>query len=1082
MHRKARKNPNSSEHSSSSSSSSSTSSTPKNYGLKDLPTELAHKLTYSHQERFDYYLDRCKFQPPQLPVTLQTEIQLAINEFEKTLALFDTDIKLIHFKEDYLNRDYHIIEYQIRISFLYFKLHNKEKAHDHLHQALIQCKHPNLTRVYFSLKNINLLREEHALTYLINILQSFNESLGTKYNREEINAVFLSAGYKSKEQGLIDFSNQLYLNYKTKNDTQAIEKLITILTSSNEVILRKHAPITFYSFLMPYLEQADFDTVDAQILKYDSLLSQEHYARISECAQVKFDQDPQNVKYARLSIKYMEKAASFGSPNYQLSLARLLVYLGKDVLKDNENPVLKGMEIIKKIQKDLGKSQTAESKKLRGMIHHLYGRIYELGLMAHDPNYPLDAKLAFKEYQLAVSYNNLESLHDLGCNYHLGQGTSQDLTKADEYLTLAYENKIIRVGMDLGTLRLMQASKETNDKLRDKLLDDGIAKIKELLALTPPLCDSNLLRCNIVLVSLYFAKDTKIKLIINPQTQQVNHSFSIDAIRSYSENNAHPNAHELEKHLHQACGFNNKDAYRLLALFHLCGNYLEEDFDKAEQLYKKCVQLGGTPQEFITLYLIRSTQASSAALKQQYLLEALKYHRLLLKRVDSLEDKKQLEELFTECIKAYHNKTCISESTIKKHRFNGNIALPQTPEPVEKQLKKAIEAALIHLLQSQVKDKNFESELINLFAKIAFIVTSFRKQVPLYAHLLHHLSNLEEQIFSIFVALSYDTQIALIKSCSLWPLVRSKEGPMANMVSLTRPSDTSLGMRLSLIMALVHMKHPEGLFEDDVYRILFPKIEQPLINSITDASRLLYIYAIVQANCNQSTSVSIKEELALIHKPLIECLNTNSWNANTDNLSQLYHGINFLAKIYPEYFSKLPDNLNNLIQLNEQLIKQDDAVTISKQQQRVFEVLKSMDANFQHEAFVGGRRVDFYNPVTKEIVFYHGPSHYVYTQEGKACCLNPATILCENTLKLQGYTVIHIDYFRWQEMEESKQTIDLLKSSIPSLKDWSKNQLSPPPSKQLGPGQSSASFWSELTISKTDATADQHNTSASAKL
>ena len=410
-----------------------------------------------------------------------------------------------------------------------------------------------------------------------------------------------------------------------------------------------------------------------------------------------------------------------------------------------------------------------------------------------------------------------------------------------------------------------------------------------------------------------------------------------------------------------------------------------------------------------------------------------------------------------------------NEQNIKKcfsiYKFQEKTLSFSSKKPVEIQLKEAIDSAHVHLNNRETQNSNFEYNLMQSFSQITLILKKSQTQIPAYSKQLKSLDELLLGLKKYFLSLPSNTKIELLKSCSQWPLLHTKNSSLSTLLSMSYTETLTLAEKASLALALIRTKTHDGLFETQLTRLLLP-IDATEINHISTAARLIYIFATLVANgAGDRSSLFIKEGISKYLGVMLNYMDDHCSEANSDDMSQFYHGMNYLRIAYPEHFNNLPPRLANFVQTTFKFLKDNNTVTISHQQQQVYDELQKLDPNFKHEVLVGGRQVDFFNPKTRQIIFYNGPSHFLYSPEGLPSALNPATVLSTKTLEQQGYVVTHISYFQWQEA--GSERINFLKQiMLPSMKPESLQEERDSSERKTSLAESPQLFWQKFSLPK----------------
>ena len=1020
------------------------------YTRKELDPTIQLQLS-EHPEEFKILITRLNvYTPTNLPQELKQAALKAIIEYIKMLNLLNSDEKLKNFQDAYFNSEYFKISYSFKIALLYFHLNMKNKMYPVLHQSLMEYNHPTLIKAYLIIINKNVVNSESEINfmYLMKLIQSNIESFGNRIQKQEIDTCFGTLGFDNRKTGLIQLARKVFEFYYLKKDSQNIEALLSILYTSTATDLLQEAQSILQVYLRFYLGKSEFQEANRVLSLFEKFAVGEHYYLAT-----KYMMNTGKQKHVNLSKSLSEKGAALGDIRCMANFAAFLVY-------DNED-IPRALQLIKEIQKKISKAKVtdAECNAIHGRCFQLLGRIYDFGLL--PPVYSQNHQQAFDYYSKAAQYNDINATQDLGIMYKDGQGIAQDLEKAGHLLSKIDNPDALK---ELAKVRLMQAA-TASKKDRAALIQNGIEKINQALNQ-----DADNSCAHLVAAMLLLAHDIGINVVID-DNQQTLSAFYLDALFKDYENANHLNVESVKAHLITAA---EKGAfiafYTLGCLFH-SGNYFEEDLNLAEFYYKRLYESnsGIPPLELVNLYLLQNIRANNDNDKQKSLSQAVSWHRRCLESVYNIEDKIYLEKKFSKLLRIYSSKETYEQNPKKWfsiYKLRERTLLSSSEKTVDIQLKEAIHSTQTYLDTSENQPIDFESGLMKSIFRVALILKKSQMQIPTYSNQLINLNELQQTLQKQFSNFSVNTQIELLKCCSQWPLLNQKNGSLDTLLMLSQPDNLNLSEKASLALALIHTRHPDGLFEDYLIR-LFYKISAHEINHISTAARLIYIFAITLANgTDVSSSVFIRNTISTYLSPLLNFICDHCSEANSDDKSQIYHGMNYLRLVYPEHFKRLPDNLLNFVRSTFQFLINNDTVTISHQQQQVYNELRKLDSNFEHEVLVGGRQVDFYNPKTRQIIFYNGPSHFLFSSEGIPCSLNPATVLSAKTLELQGYIVTHISYSQWKEVASAKSYFlkqQILPFNKPVLIEEEMNTLE----RNISPVisvQSPYSFWQQFTF------------------
>lgn len=1037
----------------------------KSYSIEDLPFDLQDKLKNKDPLFFKGILLLIAQNATGTPSKeLKALLSDTIDQFQKTRALFDSHEQLKNLNStDYLNREYYKCAYSQKIGMLYYFLGDTERAQNIFHQTLLENDHPSIIVSYHFVTANSLEDPTQTLTYYKHLIKANRCFLGSKLQEQAISEAFKALSYNSTEHGLNCFIDTLYDDFIQKKEEEELSKFFSDLAdySKTSTIIKGLTRTLFLKYLDYFLKNFRYEEANQLLIKFDWLTLPQHYKLAASHASKRVNINPALTTYV---ISWLDKAINLGDLKSKASLAYVLLYSAEELV-DDKNKNTRALKLIQEIQKQIKSSKNDEMNALRGLCYHLIGRIYDFGLLPNNPTYRQSDQLAFANYTLGAQFNHADSLQDLAIMYRDGQGTKQDLEKAAELLTRSSNLGSTEAQLELGPVRLMQASLAQSAEQRNKLIVEGIKAIESVLSNENEYHSFNKRiksEAHHYAASLYLALDTGLDMAKDKNYQTVQLGFDTTELFDYHPNSSHQYVQLVEEHLQKSFAADAIGSAHTLAAMYHAGNYFEQNLDAAKMLYNLCIEYTHGKNlslliELAGLNLLFSERATNQTEKQAYLLEALQKQRFCLKVAKTSEQKEIMNQLFSKSINAYRRKVDIATHPISLHQLYGTISLSNQKDCIEKKLSKAIHE--LQNLLAQKKSSN-ETSIIKLLLEIKLILSKSKHQIPIYLDQFEALYDLQKQLLKLYVTLSTNAQMVLIKVFSQWPIINDIDGTVNHMLLLLQPKELKPTQCISLLLSISRFKHQSGLFEDDLIRI-HQLLHIDEIEDISTAARLIYIIATVHANSTQQTTKDyITKQIMISCASLIHYINEYCWDSNPDDMSQIHHGINYLTQIYPEQFCNLPSNLHQFIEFSNELLKGDRMVTISNQQASVYKLLSSMDSNFIHEPLTGGRRVDFYNPKTNEVVFYHGPSHYLYSTKGQPTALTSATVLCEETLKLQNYTVIHIDYYRWTKASTEKQQIDLLKTSIPSLNNQSlTEEIKDLPEKKLAGNQSPMAFW-----------------------
>lgn len=957
----------------------------------------------------------------------QEEITALIDKIETLLQVMDTEAEFKNLTEEFINTNYFKLMFSVRLATLYYYLGNSERAFQIADEAMENIPHFSIIAAYHFLSEFKLINSvDDSYKYQLRLLSIGHEEVVKKY-KQPFDAMLQNINKQSFNENLKTFAENTYTFYSNKNDHQKILELFNCLLSychsSNEIF---NKGIVLCS---QYVEQ-NMEKIDINFIKnYEKLLVTE-----ATCTSLLTYASKENK--LDLVIKILEMPFFNQKIAYRLILASALI--------DNEQEIKKAVQIIKvelqRVNKKGRKPSNIDQNTL-AKCYHLIGKLHDFGL--YESEYPSSKSLAVQYYMKGADLGWADAMQDLGVMYRDGEGITQDLNKAQEYLTKALVLGNKYAVLPLAEVLYLQSATLFGKESQNKLLE-GIKLLK-----AHPLNDGE---WHFKLGFLLVAHDLGLKAVY--AKEKIKFGYDVIDVFYYDNDNNQPHLYAKEANYHLELSAESKHifAYPLLANLYTNGNYFEYNLEKAEHYY----QLSHEQNDFFNIdivyfYFKKMSNEKNIEQKQAIRIKAVE----VLAKGINLE---AISDVTKEYLTAIQNKLFNEINTFKeKHttkewwqsvykrynqQFLENVRLAQ-------QLDKALHTINKLLLAADLKNKTLFEELI----KMNCILKDSQFEKTRYTKQLKSLMDLEKNLLNIFPDISMLEKIEIVKICSFWPIV--KDGTFKAMLNNVTISDEfNLEIILALASALIHSKDSKGLFLEDLTRLCLDQMNSYTFSSVNEVAQMIYICAVTHSNCEQiDATLLAKIEHFIVNN--LSFLATHCQEASHHEKSKIYHGLSYLSLVYRQHFEMMDPNLKQFMIENQQNLKNN--VLISKQQQKVHNFLKTLDKEYSHEIIAGGRSIDFCKESTKEIILFNGPGHYYddFTQNKSALVLNPSTILCERTLTLQGMQVTHLSYQEWNAAKSEEEIKSLLQKCL-----FKNGQQAIPKSTQANLGENPVSFWS----------------------
>lgn len=991
---------------------------------------------------------------------------------EPIFTSIETYIKIEPITSDLIRNNY------LRSLFeLYYLLGNSEKALGFADEALMQSKHPSMLQNFGVLIKLYPIegRFEVIHTYLFNVVYVILTSPLPELLRSMLEADFKYLNYNDDEklvsklssscleEGVKGLLTVLEIYYFNHNNFEKLRLLVDLLISHAKKSYQEIGKLLLIDCINTYVDNNRLDEMD-KIFALDSLqnkppilMEYQFYTAKLLIDKVALGKES-NAENLTLALKYIENPLKNGDLEASILMVRVSLFYARSIL-DDPTYTQKGLKIIEDLEKRMAKMKRGEENELRGYFYNIVGYLIEKNLLPDSPKYKNDNKKAMEYYSKSADFNYIPSFIAMTRMYKINTHTVQQyFEKTEKCLLKGVALKSIDCKILLADLKLsMMATCEDIEK-RKKLLQDGLDLIVPLSNLESQLTKKQQGDIYYLHAVLLFALDTGINRHFNNQTNEIPFYFSRDVIAQYSGNKTVETVKLVKKKLGLAVDKGQIQARLLLGILGQYGTYLECDYAESEIHFLICYKKGVySIEELVGSYLYMSARTTNADEKGQYLKKALTYHQMHLSQVTTVDEKTQLEDVFSKQVQVNFPAMGVSvmASTNRQIFFNA----PQEGS-IENRLMRAMKTLNDALSDNEINENALLQGLLGVNA----ILNKSQADVPLYSGQLPKLQNSLELLQNKFLNLSLVNRIKVLELCSQWPLVCEKLSPLYNMYLLTGPSMLkTLADKVSVLLSMCHLKNKEGMCNELLESHLGDLNSISDCTDMTTVARLLHIFAITHANTDNSLMHALiqaqLEKFAKVFQDNLHTYYNQSIFPDKKVRSMIYNGLVYLHFAYKGVFPDLLKiNTNFISECEKALMTEDIVGSVSKSQQQLFNVLVQIDKNYQQELIAGYRRVDFYNANIRVVGFFHGPVHYLYNAHGEPLIVNPATTLCTRVLELQKFVVFQISYLQLNEALTRGARDKLVRSMLPPC-------ATPKPvitNCSVANGASSAKFWKNL--------------------
>lgn len=896
--------------------------------------------------------------------------------------------------------------------------------------------------------------------------QSFNRSDNIVISYEAYNSLFISGYFQHRaeemahhlitlfKRGSFNVStgqkNQVFSNFKTYNNLKEYE-------GNYDDVLKSF----FFSALNLFSNHNRLDLVIKALQEHKSQISTPDFEsfvhnlyereKFTALCQL-FSQLTFTTEQCETFIKYVlqllhsglnvrEALRNFISSKHRFSMA----LLSWDLIKINpeQTDAVEAMNLARKATHDSRYAKESQNQKIiASFAFFTMARIYDCGLITDTPGFQQSDEKAFYYYKLAAEAGNSCCLQDMAIMYRDGQGVPQDLEKAVQLLLESVEKNNIEAYEQIPLLFSLRAS--TDPENRIQLIDDGINKslegIREFQKQTGEYTLGSIHHFYLCLAILYLLEDSKISL-----KAENGYQLSIlDLIdKNYFKESGFKNRIFFEKYLIESTKRGNKYGHQILAICYLAGNYLEKDLIKASEYIEQIPDVVNKELLLVILDLEHAKlQTEPEREREACLQKAFARYSEIEAALNTLGDTDELISIrgLIDNFKEHdtHNQVTSIISMFQRRTSVIPGSLDRNTE-----LNSALEAVKQHLTPSHFKQH--KEQVLNSIKTIHVLLNKMRMSVPKYKNILSKLNSVQELLSKLDNNLTKEDVFTLIGYFQRWP-VQNKE-------AITRlgfnVSANNMNNSKDIAHAILDISYSCNVPSINTLRlVLLSNLKIEAIDDPHLLSQLLYCCA-TQVAAGYEGSTKFLELVPAILKSLNPCASKLS----DLDISQFYTAVQYfikkdklILKDYPALHSLLNSHDESveacpLIHNTKVTSFQTNQVTISKQQERFFRVMKSYFPSLVHEPVIAGRRPDYYIPENKLVILYNGPGHYHFNDQGQIAEKNLSTILMEETMRLAGYTVVDISFEEYHDSESLDKLVKLkFEDYLPRRTMASKNQ------------------------------------------
>lgn len=952
-----------------------------------------------------------------------------------------SELSKTYLKTELIKSDLIRNHYRRALFELNYLLNKPQEARVFAHEALIQPKHPSI------LQNFGLLITYYPIdektydtihTYLFNVTYTLLTYPLTKDLRSMIEEDFFYLNYDNNpaliddlkasctEEGMKDCIMVLVSYYLGERNFEKLRILIDTLMSHLQKSYQEMGNLVMIDCINWCVDNKSLDEMD-KIFELESVKDKplkliEHQLYIAKLLidTVKLSKESNSDNIVRI-IQYLENPVKNNDLESSILMLRVILFYARPVLND-PNYTQKALKILESLEKIVAKMKQGEQKELRGHFYYTVGYIIENNLLPDSPKYKNDNKKVMDYYSKSAGLNYDKSIVAMSLMY---QKTLTDLPvyfeKTEKCLLKGIALKSVECQILLADLKLSKMAICDDALTRKKLLKEGLDLIAPLSASSDKLTKKQKGDTYYLHAALLLALDTEIYRSPNTKNNRISFSFSINEIAAYSTNKTLENVTCVKNLLKLAADEGHHQGRLLLAVLGQYGTYFACDYPESAIHFHICYKKGiYSIEELVGSYLYMSARTTNPDEKGQYLKKAIAFYKLHLEKVKTPDEKAQLEDVFSRQVEA-NFPTIVASQPTNAHRHTFFIS-PQEGS-IESRLMRAIKELNKRLSDNPNTKGLDEMALLQGLIKIDEILNASQADVPLYSTQLPALHQLLELLQNKFLNLSLANRIKLLRLCSQWPLVCTNNSKLYNMYLLTGPSLlTTLKDKVSVLLSMCRLKNKDGLLED-LLELHIRELSSIKIDSMDKktVARLLYIFAIVHANTDKkelhALIQSLLETFAQMFQDTLQTYyGMKDVHSDKKTRTMVYNALVYLHFAYQGACSSLLNLDTHFISLCRKSLMTDDMVgSVSKSQQQIFDVLVTIDKKYQQEVLAGYRRVDFYNPNTQVVGFFHGPVHYLYDQQAEPLIVNPATTLCTKALELQKFIVFQISYLQLNE-------------------------------------------------------------------